>query len=195
MASFTPYEMHRAERFKSAVLNAAKTRKEEILATANKNAEAKLAEAMLACVPTGYDTTSEQYTLDAKNRHSAALLAAREELFSQRAKLTDEIFAEVEERLEKFTQSDKYEAFIIAKIKSINPPENKSNLSIYLRPADMHHAKAVQKALPNCTITEDESIALGGVKIASGKILYNYSFGDALAEERELFYQTSGLLI
>lgn len=193
--AFTPYEMHKAQRFTTAVLDAAQTRKAEILAEAKKIAEAKIAEAMLQSPPANYQDISAGEMQHVQNKHSAALLAAREQLFELRAQLVGEIFSEVENRLAEFTKTSGYKAYILAKINTHLQAFSKKGVVVYLRGGDMPFADDIKKVLPECKIAEDESIVSGGVKIVCGRILYNYTFDDALADERTNFYETSGLVI
>lgn len=128
---------------------------------------------------------------------SEAQLKSRRELAVRSSELKDDIFAEVEKKLEEFRRSPSYLDYICDKIsKALRLAGNKeSDIIVYMDPADAETAK---EASSRCgiRINDSEEPLLGGVRavIPSRKLLFDYAFLDLLNEEKEAFsFKKGGL--
>jgi hypothetical protein len=53
----------------------------------------------------------------------------------------------------------------------------------------------LEQALPGCRVRAEESIGLGGLRLQSGRLLYDMTLDAALADEREAFTRGSGMVL
>ncbi len=194
---FNLHELGQVAQFKESVLSAADAVRAKIIADAQRQSDGTLEGARLKSRLADHETVVRKLSLEADRQASAATQTARRQLLATRQTLVDGVFREVEEKLLAFTQTEGYGAWLAQKLAAHAPAlaGAKEEVTVLVREADMPHAAALQKALPGCTVRAGESIRLGGLKLVSGYILYDETLDCALEEERENFYNTSGLYL
>lgn len=184
----------RDEDFQDAVLESARNQAKAIVEAAQRARDKELQAARAQCEAADYDVIKAQHERETQRKNAEAVLAARGEVLRYREELVDEVFAEVEKRLEAFASGKDYPAFLQAKLESYKKDINtEDKLIVYIRKEDMPFSGTLTKVLPAAEIKEDDTIHLGGVKLAVGPVLYNETLDEALQEQKQQFYAQSGL--
>jgi len=125
-------------------------------------------------------------------------LAMKQELFAHRKEICEGIFKRAADELIDFTKTDEYKDFIITSFKNIVSKfsESTNGLKIYLRESDKYFYPLIVKYYKHkIDIIIDENIIIGGIKISDENILINDTLDSRLSEQRNWFYQNSGLTI
>ncbi len=118
-------------------------------------------------------------------------------LMKKRNELAEMIFSDVIKEIDKFTESDSYEQLLADHAKEL-AQRNYPNPKIYLRETDMKYANVIQKGFDfDIAILPDDTIIYGGLRLESieGGIVVDETFDSLLIEQREWFYQNSGLFV
>ena len=119
----------------------------------------------------------------------------KEALVSLRNELSQKVFSEVEEKIKSFTFSDEYLDFLLNSVKEIqNLTDDK--IEIHLRQEDLKYSEQIKNAV-NCTIIEDNSIILGGVKssLNGGRLSVDDTLDKRLLLQKDEFTRNSNLEI
>lgn len=190
----TEAELRQITLFKDSVLSAADAKRVEIIADAQRESDEALAAARKMCELADHDVIENRLAMDTQRQISAATQVARRELLAVRQTLVESLFAEVEAQLLAFATTPAYGSWLAKKLAAHRGAfAEGAPLTVYVRPADMTHAKALQQALPACAVQPDETILLGGLKAADGQVQFDDTMDLALATEKEAFYSQSGL--
>ena len=110
-------------------------------------------------------------------------------LLSRRQALLMQLFSDLREKLQAFTDSDDYANWMTDLVKQHAPEEN---AVILLREKDMHMQEALQKAASvQCEFRQDDSIVIGGLSIlsADGHRCGNHTLDEALSSQLRNFYR------
>ena len=119
------------------------------------------------------------------------------QLMKKRNELAEMIFHDVIEKIKDFTSQDAYETLLCSRAKELASKQYPSS-TIYLREEDMQYADAIQKEFKEGTnVQADESIQYGGFRLEciENGIIIDETFDSALNEQKEWFYQNSGLFV
>lgn len=196
---YNQLELERETMFKDAVLNAAESKSMEIISRAQEKSARIITEAKRKAGQKAEEIAHTKHGKDAERQVAVAQAEARQSLLFHRSVLVDEIFSDVKKELEAFAESAKYEKWLAGKIAACAAKagggDAKEKAEVFLRPQDMKHKAAAEKALPGCVVTEDSSITIGGAKVRFGGVLYNETLDEAMLEAKEKFYAESGLSI
>lgn len=143
----------------------------------------------------------EQEIKELISEHAIRLSRLHEEtsrkLMAKRKELSAQVFTEVRNRVQNFTEGKEYEAHLMTKAKELGT-YSFADACIYMRKEDMRYADNIEKAYGrNCSIKEDEEIICGGLRLeceANG-IVIDETFDTAIEEQKDWFYTNSGLFV
>ncbi|MDM8156258.1 V-type ATP synthase subunit E [Amedibacillus dolichus] len=118
-------------------------------------------------------------------------------LMKKRNELAESVFSEVIEKIREFTESKDYEALLSDKARELSQLSY-PHPSIYVREADLSYADQIRNAFTDgAEVCADDSIRYGGMRLeclVSG-IVIDETFDARLNEQKEWFYQNSGLFV
>lgn len=128
---------------------------------------------------------------------SARELQARRRLFEQRAAIEDEVFAEAEQSLKKFTAGEKYDEYLSRAARAVAEKSAGEEAVVKVRPADEGKAALLGSLIPGCRVETDPSIAIGGftAELTARGTLIDMTLDSRLVRQREAFRRSSGLTI
>ena len=113
-------------------------------------------------------------------------------LMKKRNELAESVFSEVIEKIREFTESKDYEALLSDKARELSQLSY-PHPSIYVREADLSYADQIRNAFADgAEVCADDSIRLEC--LVSG-IVIDETFDARLNEQKEWFYQNSGLFV
>ena len=160
------------------------------LRTELRKAEAQAKQEIGAAQFTLQDRLTEQMNADL----SAAEKAETRSLLRRRAEITEEVFAEARKRIEAFTESEAYAAFLKASAERIRA-EIGEGAVFSLRPADEKYFDALKDYCSE--LRTDKTILLGGVRAENRNtgLTADDTLDQRLQRQKELFYETSGLSV
>ncbi|MDR0326082.1 MAG: hypothetical protein LBI19_08335 [Oscillospiraceae bacterium] len=134
---------------------------------------------------------------DCGRRLSHAVMANKREIFLRREAMADEVMAAVQERLEAFTQTPGYAAYletVLAKLlKSFD-----RDVTVCLRPEDRHFSETLTKLPTRHTVTFfDGTFSLGGLEVycTQRNRHADATFDTRMLELREHFSEMFGLKV
>lgn len=106
------------------------------------------------------------------------------ETLKYRNELVKKIFEAVETKIIEFTQSEKYEGFLIKQLEN----ENTEGAVVKISERDMKFRESLEKT-SGCTVEADSDIELGGITLLFEKkgIVIDKTFDNALEEHRQSF--------
>ena len=128
---------------------------------------------------------------------SAHELQARRRLFEQRAAIEDEVFADAQKALKKYTSGDKYNDYLTRAAQVVTKKADGEEVVLRLRPADEDKASMLSGLIPGCTVETDPSITIGGftAELTARGAIIDMTLDSRLGAQREQFRRTSGLTI
>lgn len=120
-------------------------------------------------------------------------MESRQQAFLKREELAEQLFHNVSDKLQSFTQSSDYKQYLIDSIAGENISED---VELFLRPADMKFQSVLQKSIGKSIICkEDPSIRLGGLSVyfPLHNKLVDKTLDTCLKEQQEIFRQKNYL--
>lgn len=123
--------------------------------------------------------------------------ALRRDLYDQRKRITDEVFAAAVEKILAYTATEEYRQALIKQAKEAAALCEGDACTLSLRPDDLPFADVIAAQFPSAAIREDSTITLGGFKAQCDKqgILIDCTLDAKLSEARVLFAERSGLKV
>ena len=125
--------------------------------------------------------------IEGKYRRKNALKeqSLRSEILKHREELSRKIFEAVEEKIKKFTDSDRYEIFLKKQLEN----KNLDDAVIKMSEKDLQKYSETVKNIIKCPSEADENIQLGGLTILykSKGIIEDMTFDSLLEEHKESF--------
>lgn len=184
----------RDEDFRDSVLESAQSQAKDIVAAAERAREKALREARAQCEKADYGLMKAQQQRETQRKSAEAATAARGEVLQYRAQLVLDMFAEVQKRLQAFAQSKEYVPFLQAKLKKYEKQINAEDKPVvYVSNADLAHEAILKKTMPQAHVQPDDSIELGGFKLAVGRTMFDETLDEALQRQQQAFYAQSKL--
>lgn len=127
-------------------------------------------------------------------------LEAKKQLIMKREEIIDDVMKLALGKLAMFVKSDKYEVWLEEKIKKALSEVGKGAKTIYISPDDLKYKDKLEKLSDTETITvlaDDKRDFIGGAKVynTDRRIAVDYSFGEMLSEQKQIFLQSSGLTL
>ena len=122
---------------------------------------------------------------------------SKKELFALRRRMTDEIFSDAEKKLLDFTMTEKYTGKLMDYAEKVNALFLGEESVVYLAPKDMEFEEDVKKLVKNCTVKEDGSIRIGGLKAfcPSKGIIADNTYDAKLLDRKKWFVENAGLRV
>ena len=116
-------------------------------------------------------------------------------LVSLRNELSQKVFDDVTAKIKNFTSSDKYLDFLLKSVESIKEFSN-DKIEIHLKKEDLKYGEKLKNAV-SCTIIEDNSIILGGIKASlnNGTLSVDDTLDKRLLLQKDEFIKNSNLEI
>lgn len=119
----------------------------------------------------------------------------KSDLISLRTSIADKVFDEVRTKLEKFTQSDEYEAFLIKSAKELHNEMGESTI-IFIGEKDVDFTQKIKNCV-NCEIRVDNEITIGGLRATDkdGLVMADDTLDARFNEAQKNFMANSDLKI
>ncbi len=224
MTDFDRLQVQKGVLFKDAVLGLAETKSLSIISEAGKKRATDLEEAYKLAANSDYEVVKNRYIKENEKQFMSVSTTARREILEERQKLVQELFLAVEDKLQTFTKSNAYPAFLtsllqggaadighdtpddvpsriagflgglLSRVAGGNE-EDKPTLTVHLRPADQKYTTILQSILPSATFVEDKSIRLGGLKVDDGHIMFDESLDRRLEDAKNRFYESGRMTV
>lgn len=114
-----------------------------------------------------------------------------------RASVTSKVFGKVKEKINKFTDSKEYEAFLINSAKKLHGAMGSEEITFFLRSADMKYGESIKNAVAGRKVSSDEEIILGGLRAVdkTASICGDDTLDARLLESQKKFAEQSDLKI
>lgn len=122
----------------------------------------------------------------------------QKELFLKRAEMTESVFNKAEEKLIKYTQTEKYSQKLIDSAKAISNIFEEKNCVLSISEKDLGSADKISALFSGkAEVTADKSIKIGGIKgfCPELNIIADETLDSKLAAQREWFVENSGLSV
>jgi len=126
--------------------------------------------------------------LECQKTIAKAKIAARNMEFELKNKLMDELEKSIEQKLKEFSRSEKYEEWLIDKIKKFNELIENKDIIIYLRESDkLKFADKIKKILPKSNVLAGDENSIGGFIIENHDKTerIDYTFSGRLEENKQ----------
>ena len=105
-----------------------------------------------------------EYKASLAKENSLKETAVKRELFEKRNKMVQTVFDEAAQKLESFSNSKKYDMYIINSAKSIGELVGQKKAVVYIAAKDKRYIPQIEKYISNCEIKTDDTIKLGGIR-------------------------------
>lgn len=124
-------------------------------------------------------------------------LDLRRELFCERQRIFDEVFAQARERLCDFRQSDDYGVFLSRCAQETAALFSGRPCTVALAPSDEQYRTRIAQQLPAAVFETDSTITLGGMRAYCKELglTADNTLDSRLADQREWFIEHSGLKV
>ncbi len=189
--------------FTSLVLQDAEEKREKLLKSVEKEYTEKLDEKETELLQSAYENIQQNIS-DARKDANARVLHAemdsKKKLILRREEIIDEVMAASREKITEFAKSDKYEEWLLAKIEKALFELGKGAKTVYISADDIKLKEKIEQIPDTARLTveaSDERDFIGGAKVLNTdrKVAVDYSFKEMLAEQKQLFLQSSGLAL
>lgn len=105
-----------------------------------------------------------EYKASLAKENSLKETAVKRELFEKRNKMVQSVFDEAAKKLESFSNSKKYDMYIINSARSIGELVGKKKAVVYIADKDKRFVPQIEKYISICEIKTDDTIKLGGIR-------------------------------
>ncbi len=122
----------------------------------------------------------------------------RNELAAERGEITGAVFAAVAKKLEAFSKSADYEAFLKKSAEKIAAVYGGKPVTVFVKTGDLKYKQILlQAAGSNSKVEPDNGILIGGCKAVStaSSIRLDDTLDTRLAAQKQGFYERSGLSV
>ncbi len=183
-------QQEKLNRFVAAVNDETDKQVEQILKEANDERDQ-----ILSAAKSNAEAAKERHISDnlkmEKNRCmrlvSKAEFDIKKEIILHRDRLTDELFAAVEDRIARFRATEEYFRLIVERLKNVGVT---AGCTVYLSHEDMALSDRLKAAVgENVAVSEDDGIKLGGFYVVhkENATVTDMTFDCLLKEQRGLF--------
>ncbi len=194
------YDNEKLQRFEQSVLMEAEKKIQEIQAETEKMKENELENTRQKEYDKMFSVMQEQvHQLQLKYRQEVTKveLDGKRELLEFRNQLTEKIFQEAEEKLQKFTDTKEYQSFLLTSIQTAAESFTGQPMIISIQEKDLPLTEKICELVPTATAQADPANQLGGFKLIQPEknVLQDETFANDLDKQRQEFYRTCGLTI
>ena len=189
--------------FTSLVLKDASAKREKLMEDVQKEYSERIEEKENELLEGAYNTiqhTIQDARRDANERVLHAEIESKKKLILKREEIIDEVMSDAKREIVKFTESDKYESWLLNKIEKALFEVGKGAKTIYISPDDLKYKDEIEKIHDMSRLSVEASPEhdfLGGAKVLNTdrKVSVDYSLKEMLAEKKQTFLQNSGLAL
>lgn len=194
------YDKEKLSRFENTVLSETQEKIDSIIKEAEEYKQSELEKAKQQ----EYDKMFNYMQSQVRNIQwkykqvvTKASLDAKRKTLVFRNELSQKVFEETEKSLKDFADSAKYKDYIVQKFQSAIKNFECDGAILLLRKEDMPLAEELKKIAGIQNVETDKTNLLGGFKIENRKtsLLLDESFASILADQKQYFYQNSGLTL
>ena len=123
--------------------------------------------------------------------------ALRRDLYAERQRIMDEVFAQAQDKLIAYTRSDAYRAGLKDTLQEAAALCGESPCVVCLKKDDLSLGDGLTALFGSAEVQEDQTILIGGAKVlcAEKGVLLDCTLDAKLEAERRLFTQSSGLKV
>lgn len=187
--------------FKQEIARESNAEKEKILAEAQSiksKALEKIKHDAMVDAKRNMEREINEISLNNQREISKMQKSINRELIAKRQELQNQVFAKANEKLVAFVNSDEYQVFLEKNIALLSDEIYQGQLDIQVNEKDVAlMATLMQKTGHQVSVTASADITIGGF-IAINKelgMIADYSLDTRLEEQKEWFYNHSGLVI
>lgn len=181
--------------FEDNVLQAAQAQVRELLDKAHAQGKQEYDAILKSQSTDSVKTYQEKAQREYQHKMAALRQEMRRKLLVYRGQLTNGLFAEVEENIVLFTQGAQYGGYLQKCLRKY-PQFATQPCTVLLRTQDAtKFEQQIKSVLPNAQLKPDDSIRLGGLKIISGRFLFDETLDSAAQKERKDFLGRCNLRI
>ena len=188
--------------FTSLVLNDASKKRGEILEAVEREHKEKLTEKENKFLEEAYGVIQNAVADARKHSNELVLheeLEAKKQLLLARGRIISEVMDAAAQKLKKFAESDRYEAWLLDKTEKSLFEVGKGSKTVYIASDDLRFKDKIERLDEGRVKVEAaaERDFLGGVKVYNPdrRVAVDYSFKEMLSEQKKEFLQSSGLAI
>lgn len=189
--------------FTSLVLKDAEKKRDKLISEVKTEYSRRLDEKETELLGTAYEGIQkniQKVRANANERVHNAELDSKKKLILRRQEIIGEVMSEARAKIIEFTKSEKYEAWLLDKIEKALFEVGKGSKIIYISSDDIGLREKIEQITDTARITVEASPErdfIGGAKVLNTdrKVAVDYSFKEMLAEEKQVFLQSSGLAL
>lgn len=193
-------ENNKTSNFLSAINKYAQQQRDEILLEVEQFKKQEIEKATKQGLNDAYALFQKEYNVrrtQITSQLATRELNSRKALFKKRSELVDKVFSDAKEKLLIYTNTSKYTDALLKSAEEISTQTNNSKCVIKLKHSDSDKADAIKKILPDCDITFDSNIEIGGmIAICDEKnIIIDETIDTKLSDEKQNFIENCGLKV
>ena len=189
--------------FTSLVLKDASAKREKLIEDVEKEYSERIDEKENEFLQDAYDNiqhTIQDARKDANERVLHAEIDSKKKLILKREEIIEDVMRRAKDELVKFTQSGEYEKWLLGKIEKALIEVGKGSKTVYISSDDLGFKEEIEKISDMARLNVEASPErdfIGGAKVLNTdrKVAVDYSFKEMLAEQKQVFLQSSGLAL
>ncbi len=189
--------------FTSLVLKDATAKREKLIEDVEKEYAERIDEKENELLQNAYDNiqhTIQDARKDANERVLHAEIDSKKKLIMKREEIIEDVMRGAKEELVKFTQSGEYEKWLLGKIENALTEVGKGSKTVYISSDDLGFKEKIESLSDTARLNVEASPEhdfIGGAKVLNTdrKVAVDYSFKEMLAEQKQVFLQSSGLAL
>lgn len=122
---------------------------------------------------------------------------SRQKLFIKRNEIVDSVFADAKAKLLNYTSTEQYKEYLTKSANEIAEYFGDKNCVVYIKESDNDKVQLLKSIITNCSIEEDESIQIGGIKAycENMSVMLDDTFDSKLENERVYFTESSNIKV
>lgn len=189
------------DRFRNAVYAEIEAKSEKIREEGFKEKEAKIQnnkEAYLKQAQEIVKSKNAQTESTLKREIAHEKLDAHRSVLAKRTEITNRIFDNVRNELNKFCETSKYKAYLLGMLQKFSKDNTYKNVQIKLCKRDMCFSDDIKKLLGSDTVvTESLDVSIGGfIAVDSeSRSYYDETLSQKLSEQHSYFIENSGFTL
>lgn len=121
----------------------------------------------------------------------------RRELFMERERLAESVFAEVLDKLAEYSSTPEYRAAVVRSAKEASELCGDSACTVLIKPADMSLSDEIRSCFAEASVIADDTVTVGGIKVICEDkgLVIDDTLDTRLSGQRAWFAMNSGLKV